>query len=129
MQVYSSKFRLQRQFWHFANLVLPFPLSVWPFVGAFLAFFVQLQLLLGFYTEVLRFPLNISLMAGAAIGVYKLLDRPQVAGLPLTTWLQLHLTWVLEPKVMVDELVGAREQASWRERLGCWSPTRRNGHA
>lgn len=122
MQVYSTKFRIQRQFWHFMNLVLPFPLTVWPFVVAFLAFFVQLQFLLRFYTLALPFPLNVSLMAGVAIGVYKLLDRPQVAGMPLVTWLQLNLTWLLEPKVMVGELVRAPEPAGWRERFGCWSP-------
>ena len=122
MQVFTSKFRIQRQFWHFMNLVLPFPLTVWPFVVAFLAFFLQLQFVLRFYTMVLPFPLNVSLMAGVAIGIYKLLDRPQVAGMPLTTWLQLNLTWLVEPKVMVDELAGAKEAAGRRDRLRCWSP-------
>jgi hypothetical protein len=122
MHVFTSRFRIQRQFWHFANVTLPFPLTVWPFVIAFLAFFVQLQFVLRFYTMVLPFPLNVSLMAGVAIGVYKLADRPQVAGMPLMTWLQLNLTWLFEPRVMVGELERVTERGRVRERLSCWSP-------
>lgn len=125
MVVHTTRFRIQRQFWHFLNLVLPFPLTVWPFVVAFVVFFFQLNVLLRLYTEVLPFPINVSLMVGVSVGVYKLLDKPQIGGLPLPIWLQLHATyWLFEPRVMVDELDRAQESKGWHERLYCRSPKR-----
>jgi hypothetical protein len=125
MHVYTSRFRIQRQFWHFWKIALPWPLTMWPLVAACVAGFIQLQFLFTpVYSRFLPFPLNLALLLGSCVLIYKLGDRPQVHGLPLAVWLQLQLDyWFREPRTMVQELEPFDEPRRFRiGPISVWSP-------
>ena len=67
LEVYTSRFRVQRQIWHIWEWVSPWPIPIWPGVGAVAAVFVQLQFgLLKLWTDILPFPLNLAVVFGIA---------------------------------------------------------------
>lgn len=124
LEVYTSRFRVQRQIWHIWEWVSPWPIPIWPGVGAVAAVFVQLQFgLLKLWTDILPFPLNLAVVFGIAAAVYKLLNQPMVEGRPLRVWLRTQFCyWLLEPRFMVGELDRIKDPARWRDALSCWSP-------
>jgi hypothetical protein len=106
LEVYTSRFRVQRQIWHIWEWVSPWPIPIWPGVAAVAAVFVQLQFgLLKLWTAILPFPLNLAALFGIAAAVYKLLNQPMVEGRPLQVWLRTQFRYgLLEPRFMVGEL-------------------------
>lgn len=124
LEVYTSRFRVQRQIWHIWEWVSPWPIPIWPGVGAVAALFIQLQFgLLRVWTEFLPFPLNLAMLVGIAVAVYKLLDQPMVEGRALHVWIRSQLRfWLFEPRLMMGELDRVREPRRWRDALSCWSP-------
>jgi hypothetical protein len=126
LEVYTSRFRVQRRIWHIWEWVSPWPIPIWPGVGAVATVFAQLQFgLLRLWTQLLPFPLNLVVLFGLAAAIYKLLNQPMVEGRPLSVWLRAQLRyWLLEPRLMVGELERLREPSTSWDRLTCWSPRR-----
>ncbi|MBO0708970.1 MAG: hypothetical protein J2P44_11465 [Candidatus Dormibacteraeota bacterium] len=124
LEVYTSRFRVQRQIWHIWEWVSPWPIPIWPGVGAMAAVFVQLQFgLMRLWTAILPFPLNLAMLLGIAVAVYKLLNQPMVEGRSLYAWLRAQLRyWLFEPRLMLGELERVREDGDWRDELSSWSP-------